>query len=224
MLMRAPRLNSTMPASTITTIINPAMAESQCPSCTCDASDSALSTAANIISLVTLAYVLLVGLLYQVALHQGSKGSTEGLREDVRSLRQKHSNLRSMYNFQQADCSNVPLGVQMNMLDLLDTDLDSVERQMNRTFTFAADGSEIGEKWYVVWTQMSNAGRRAFLQRRVRALDKRVEKCVAAGITYFTKLNLEHEEQMREPERQMQEIQVIQQRSMTMDTGLGRGL
>lgn len=155
------------------------MADPQPSCCICDPSDSALSTTANIISLITFVYVLLIGLLYQVALHQGSKGSIEGLREDVRDLRRRLNDLRAMYEFQQTDSANVQLNGLVGILEIVSQELGSVERNINRTFPATAEAN--GEKWYVVWTQMNNARKRAVLQRKVRTVDERVQSCVAAG-------------------------------------------
>lgn len=151
--------------------VNSVMAYSQ-PVCVCETTDSALSITANVISIVTLAYVLLLGVLYQVALKQRSKDSTGGLREDVKHLRQKLTDIKSMIS----PNHDKPNPIFAQLLEKASVDLISVERELSRTFSTAANS----DKWYVVWGQLKHMRKRAALRRDVSAVNTRLDLCVQA--------------------------------------------
>ena len=144
------------------------MADPQSPACVCNSSYSALSTTANVISIITFAYVLLLGILYQIALSQRSKDSTNSLREDVTTLRQKCTDLKTAA--QAVDAYPTPQFVP-EFLDKINLELSSVERDLSCTFPPSASS----EKWYVIWGQLKDVGRRAKLRRRVSAVQTRLD-------------------------------------------------
>ena len=144
------------------------MADQHCPVCVCDSSDSTLSTTANVISIITFAYLLLLGLFYQLALSQRSKDSADNLREDIKSLRQKYTELKTTAYVAGADPTAL---FWPEFLDKVNVELLLVERDLSRILPSSA----MPKKWYVIWGQLKDVGRRARLRRRVVAVKTRLD-------------------------------------------------
>lgn len=70
------------------------MATSPTCACTCETSDSALSITANIIYNIALAYVLLVGLGYRLAIYQTETIQKSGLHSRVNALQAQVASIK----------------------------------------------------------------------------------------------------------------------------------
>jgi hypothetical protein len=66
--------------------------------CTCVNTDSALSVTSSAISIITLAYVLLIGVGYRVAAYQRAKDRSSGLYADATALRHGLDNIIPLNN------------------------------------------------------------------------------------------------------------------------------
>lgn len=116
--------------------------------CTCDNSESALSTTANIISIVTLAYVLLIGVGYRIAAYRTASIRSTGLYADAAALRTKLDTITAM-NSEKPTPDDDDL---RSILERANSRLQAVEQYLSLGLT--------GDKWSLIWSQLQQARKR----------------------------------------------------------------
>jgi hypothetical protein len=119
----------------------------------CNCGDSALSTIANILSILTFAYVLLVGSLYQYALHQRTQ-STKSWTE----MRMQAAQLQDAYS--RLVQKETGLSFMQSQFAGLNTDVAKIINEIEHAETH-------GSKWHVVWRGMQERQTKLKLQDRL---------------------------------------------------------
>lgn len=148
--------------------------------CICETTDSTLSVVANVISCATLGYVVLVGMLYQFAIQQRSRSSSDELRGEAVLLRLQLNNIQERY-----EQTNIALDQNTNpsvkqypyeLSDLYDwfnrttKELAATERDLALMFPSEAHSA----KWYFLLQHLRSVGRKASMEKRLYDMRTRV--------------------------------------------------
>ncbi|KAF2629407.1 hypothetical protein BU25DRAFT_420255 [Macroventuria anomochaeta] len=121
------------------------MSTSTAGACSCAGGDSALSTTANIISILIFAYVLLVGGLYQFASYQQSNGDTSELLEKAAEFRTQTHELKTRHQEMNAKLKGLAK----------DTAVQAQEQNTNVTNIIGNVEKERGHKWCFIWREIT---------------------------------------------------------------------
>jgi hypothetical protein len=140
------------------------METAQTCACTCTTTDSALSIAANVISLVTLAYVVLVGIGYRVAIRQRSRTRSSNLYNDICTLQKKVESIQDSVRSKKVQGEN-----DLDMiLYMANHQLKSLINQFNV-------GYESDDKWYLIWKELQLARKREEWEKMLGTVKHQVD-------------------------------------------------
>ena len=115
--------------------------------CTCETTDSALSITANIISVITLAYVLLVSIGYRVAVHQRRNRQTVDLSKDIEELQLKLQRLTKDEDF-------------LRFAAGFSTGRSSIEQRLERLLREVQKIEDTSQGWHLIWQELRYSHRR----------------------------------------------------------------
>lgn len=140
------------------------MTTAQTCACTCATTDSALSITANVISIVTLVYVLLIGIGYRCAVCRGDKDRSSGLYADAVALRKQIDSMIDDYGKEPA-CVE---GAFMSKLQYPSEELASIE-------TLLAKGLKPSDSWYLIYRQVQHARKKDKWRMKLESIHFRVK-------------------------------------------------
>jgi hypothetical protein len=119
--------------------------------CKCETTDSALSLTANAISIVTLAYVLLLGIGYRAAVYQRARDRVSSYHADAKALRRQ---INTATNSVMAVATEEP--ILKEILNAADNQLSELEIKLLKD----AETDAIDDKWYLIWRQVKYSRKR----------------------------------------------------------------
>jgi hypothetical protein len=151
--------------------------------CTCTTADSALSLTANAISIVTLAYVLLAGILYRAVVHQRAKDSSSTIRADAATLRRKivlareNQNAIAKAEKELLESQTHDGAVTWEAEVARNSPLDNADLRRVEYVLEAASGApnSSDERWYQIWRQLYYARKRSDLTQRLARVQATLE-------------------------------------------------
>jgi hypothetical protein len=153
------------------------------PACICPPNrDSGLSTAANILSILTFVYVFALGTCYSFVVRRSSKGEVFRLRSKARTLRARYEATRPHVEGLQAvgDLASRAheIGCVKSSFAHAEKNLTQMEEFMTR-LPSTAEGS--GDRWYLIWSYL----------KAVPAMDRLRSLNESAGVSlYITQVKL----------------------------------
>ncbi|RYO27603.1 hypothetical protein AA0111_g7251 [Alternaria arborescens] len=119
---------------------------------TCDCRDSTLSFVANVLSILTFAYILLAGTLYQIAALYRVKGSS-----DWAAVRTRAARLRDFAGpIERRDAISIEF---FNRLD-----------DLEREIAHKIPGDKTTGKWHLMWRQLKSTWDRAEIEEKLSGL------------------------------------------------------
>ncbi|CAN9477882.1 unnamed protein product [Alternaria alternata] len=119
---------------------------------TCDCRDSTLSFVANVLSILTFAYILLAGTLYQIAALYRVKGSS-----DWAAVRTRAARLRDFAGpIERRDAISIEFFSR----------LDDLEREIAHKIP----GDKTTGKWHLMWRQLKSTWDRAEIEEKLSGL------------------------------------------------------
>jgi biopolymer transport protein ExbB/TolQ len=123
----------------------------QTPSCNCG--DSVLSTTANILSILTFAYIIVIGSLYQYALHQRTQStkSWSEMRTQAAKLQKSYSRLLQ----------------KEGALSFMGPHFEDLQKDLARMEQGTGEKEREGTKWHVVWRGVQERQKKMRLQERL---------------------------------------------------------
>ncbi|KAJ8108613.1 hypothetical protein OPT61_g8053 [Boeremia exigua] len=114
--------------------------------CTSSDGDSALSTTANVISILTFAYVLIIGGLYQVASYHRANYDYSGLRDRATKLRKEAEEIQALYR-ERAE--------KLPGAEAWDMTSEAVKTAINLSQDLEKAERRASSKWYLVWQEVT---------------------------------------------------------------------
>jgi hypothetical protein len=137
------------------------MATSDTCACTCMTTDSALSITANAISIVTLAYVVLIGIGYRVAAYQTAKERSSSLYVGTKTLRAHIDGISVSFNTYSEPIMISILNDTRDRLSQLEINLEK--------------GDKSSDKWSMIWRQLRYTRRRDDWERDLDKIKLQVD-------------------------------------------------
>jgi hypothetical protein len=132
--------------------------------CTCVTTDSALSITANVISIVTLVYVILFGIAYRIATYQTGRERSSGLYVGAKTLRVQIDGMSA--RFDASSEADEPI-----MASILNDSKDRLRRLEGNL----EKGDKSSDKWSMIWRQVRRTRRRDFWQRESEKIKSQVD-------------------------------------------------